>query len=69
MENLICCLLCDKETFLFYTTFFIDKKGRCRYGSVCPECYKREGLDVPSNLRKKWNDGIRAHRAENQTQR
>jgi hypothetical protein len=35
------CLICDKKAKDFYTTFFVDKKGKQRYGSICPKCYKK----------------------------
>ena len=57
MGELVFCLLCDEETVLMYTCFLVDQEGRRRYGSVCPECYKEAGLDVPSNLRKKETCG------------
>ena len=38
----VCCSECDKPTFEFFRTFFVDKRGMRRYGGICPKCYKEK---------------------------
>jgi hypothetical protein len=54
----IYCWLCDKGVERVYTSFFHDKKGKYRYGSICPKCYFKKELNVPPNLKacRKKND-------------
>ena len=35
----IYCLICDQSMQDYYTTFFVDKEGKQRYGAICTECY------------------------------
>jgi len=47
------CLNCDAGMKDFYTTFFRDKDGRKRYGSVCEVCRNQVKMDEAAEKMKK----------------
>ena len=43
--DFIKCLLCDNDMLKFMTTFFTDKDGVGRHGSICVNCYWKHKIE------------------------